>query len=480
MARKEIKSQGKDVATAIIKGLNELGRRRDQVEVTVIQEEKQGFLGIGGRPAIVQIIEKKWDSEHSTPMKPRAPKSDRPAKKSFKDRKKKDFKRGSSKHRVEKFVTPKTPKENEPQKLPSAEIQNAVIPQNMQEPMKEAKETLAQILQYMGVKTENLNVWWDGVQERVLLTFDCDHPAVVIGKEGKTLESIQYIITLVISRHFDKPVSVIADTQNYWRKLEDKIDSEIDRAVSMVKRTKKDYRFRPMSAQIRRYVHRYVVNNDAVTTISEGEGKWRKVVLKYNGKSEEPEAVVSLADQELTDEAKAALENNTPHIAPEQAACEAQPAIADTESAQPASEPSPVVNAPDASEMTVEESKVDAQPMDNLIAANQAAALDGIGDTPAAQATPAAEPVAAEEAAPLAQNAPDAPVEPQAPCINEEKGEGCCCQNNTESGCDCKNNAEGGCDCQNNPESGCDCADRPIETHCGCNTPAAGREGEGK
>lgn len=45
MSRREIQSEGKDVATAIIRGLNELGRRRDQVEVTVIQEEKSGFLG---------------------------------------------------------------------------------------------------------------------------------------------------------------------------------------------------------------------------------------------------------------------------------------------------------------------------------------------------------------------------------------------------------------------------------------------------
>ena len=296
MARREIQSEGKDVATAIIRGLNELGRRRDQVEVTVIQEEKSGFLGIGGRPAIVRIIEKKWDSEHSTPMKPRsaAKESSFGGGKGRGGRKGgKDFKKGGRKSRAERV---KTPKENEPQKLPSAEIQNAIVPEDMKPALQSAKETLGKMLSSMGVQAENLNVWWDGKQQRILLTFDCDHPAIVIGKEGKTLESIQYIITLVVSRQFNTPISVMADTQNYWRKLEDKINNEIDKALSMVKRTKRVYRFRPMSAQMRRYIHRFLADNLEITTISEGEGKWRKVVIK-------PEARQAPAEQDNTKKA---------------------------------------------------------------------------------------------------------------------------------------------------------------------------------
>lgn len=277
MSRREIQSEGKDVATAIIRGLNELGRRRDQVEVTVIQEEKSGFLGIGGRPAIVRIIEKKWDSEHSTPMKPRSAVKASSSGKGRGGRKGKDFKKGGRKAKVERV---KTPKENEPQKLPSAEIQNAVVPEDMKPALQCAKETLDTMISSMGVKAENLNVWWDDKQQRILLTFDCDHPAIVIGKEGKTLESIQYIVTLVVSRRFNTPISVMADTQNYWRKLEDKINNEIGKALSMVKRTKRIYRFRPMSAQMRRYIHRFLADNLEITTVSEGEGKWRKVIIK--------------------------------------------------------------------------------------------------------------------------------------------------------------------------------------------------------
>ncbi|MDR1684764.1 MAG: Jag N-terminal domain-containing protein, partial [Elusimicrobiota bacterium] len=297
---KEITSQGKDVATAIIRGLNELGRRRDQVEVTVLQEEKPGFLGIGGKPAIVRSVEKKWDSEHSEPRKrkeesPYAPmgrerktsggrRGERGERKSAGGAKRGRPARGEKPARA-RSAEPREPKENEAQKLPSSEIQNAVVPDNMKEPMAQAKETLKQMLKNMGVCTENLNVWWDGKQQRIILTFDCDHPAVVIGKEGKTLESIQYLITLIISRNFENPISVMADTQNYWRKLEDKINKEIDRAAGMLKRTKRPYRFRPMPAQMRRYIHRFFAEDMDVSTISEGEGKWRKVVLKAQPKT---------------------------------------------------------------------------------------------------------------------------------------------------------------------------------------------------
>ncbi len=333
MARREIQSEGKDVATAIIRGLNELGRRRDQVEVTVIQEEKSGFLGIGGRPAIVRIIEKKWDSEHSTPMKPRSASKEssfgggkgRGGRKGGKD-----FKKGGRKSRAERV---KTPKENEPQKLPSAEIQNAIVPEDMKPALQIAKETLGKMLSSMGVQAENLNVWWDGKQQRILLTFDCDHPAIVIGKEGKTLESIQYIITLVVSRRFNTPISVMADTQNYWRKLEDKINNEIDKALSMVKRTKRVYRFRPMSAQMRRYIHRFLADNLEITTISEGEGKWRKVVIKPEARqapsAEEPAKKVFI-EQEASAGDIAAHCSDVEHTEPAQTE-EAKPEAAPVE-----------------------------------------------------------------------------------------------------------------------------------------------------
>ncbi|WP_428043610.1 RNA-binding cell elongation regulator Jag/EloR [Candidatus Avelusimicrobium faecicola] len=289
----KVKVQAKDVSSAIAQGLKDLGLRRDQVEVTVLEHPKKGFLGFGSKPAVVEIRQKRWSAAEldaqiymDVPRKKRSGAHGRANNKrrnheAFNEDRRDNRRRGRKFDRASRFeAREKAPKANEAQLLPCERIQNAVIPEALKAPMQEAKQYLNDILTHMGVKAENLNVWWDEQQQRILLTFDCDHPAIVIGKEGKTLESIQYLCTLALSRHFDKPISVITDTQNYWRKTEDKINAEIARGVAAVEGGMTVYRFRPMSAQLRRYIHRALEGHATVETASEGEGKWRKVTLR--------------------------------------------------------------------------------------------------------------------------------------------------------------------------------------------------------
>ncbi len=289
----KIKVEAKEVSLAIEKGLRKLGLRRDQVEVTVLENPRKGFLGIGARPAVVELRQKRWTSGNlDAQIYMDVPKKKRSSggrggrgngRNSSRGRKNeggvREIKRGGRRaygsHSAEK-----APRMNETQLLPSLEIQNTVVPEYLKAPLQEAKDFLHNVLSHMGVKEENLNAWWDEKQHRILLTFDCDHPAIVIGKEGKTLESLQYLATLSLSRHFDKPISVIADTQNYWRKMEDKINSDIEHGINQIKNGYSVYRFRPMSAQLRRYIHRAVENNEFVITVSEGEDQWRKVTLR--------------------------------------------------------------------------------------------------------------------------------------------------------------------------------------------------------
>ena len=277
----KVKVQAKEVSEAITKGLKKLGLRRDQVEVTVVQQAKKGFLGIGAKDAIVELRAKRWstaDLDAQIYMDLPKRKGGRGGRGNGRGRR--PIRRRTEDLEVRIPRAERAPKANEPQLLPCDEIRNAVIPENLKAPMQEAKDYLLQVLTHMGVKVENLNAWWDEKQQRILLTFDCDHPAIVIGKEGKTLEAIQYLSTLALSRHFDTPISVITDTQNYWRKAEDKLNAEIERGIELIKSGHSVFRFRPMSAQLRRYIHRALEGNEYVTTASEGEGKWRKVTFR--------------------------------------------------------------------------------------------------------------------------------------------------------------------------------------------------------
>lgn len=276
----KIKIQAKEVSEAITKGLKKLGLRRDQVEVTVVQQAKKGFLGIGAKDAIVELRAKRWSSADLDAQIY----MDLPKRKGGRGgrngRGRRPIRRRTEDLEVRIPRAERAPKENEPQLLPCDEIRNAIIPENVKVPMQEAKDYLLQVLTHMGVKVENLNVWWDEKQQRILLTFDCDCPAIVIGKEGKTLEAIQYLTALALSRRFDATFSVITDTQNYWRKAEDKLNAEIERGIELIKSGHSVFRFRPMSSQLRRYIHRALEGNEYVISASEGEGKWRKVTFR--------------------------------------------------------------------------------------------------------------------------------------------------------------------------------------------------------
>lgn len=450
----KVKVQAKDVSSAIAQGLKDLGLRRDQVEVTVLEHPKKGFLGFGSKPAVVEIRQKRWSAAEldaqiymDVPRKKRSGAHGRANNKrrnheAFNEDRRDNRRRGRKFDRAPRFeAREKAPKANEAQLLPCERIQNAVIPEALKAPMQEAKQYLNDILTHMGVKAENLNVWWDEQQQRILLTFDCDHPAIVIGKEGKTLESIQYLCTLALSRHFDKPISVITDTQNYWRKTEDKINAEIARGVAAVEGGMTVYRFRPMSAQLRRYIHRALEGHATVETASEGEGKWRKVTLRAKktdgtAQAQTPAAETVAAAQQAAPVAETAQVAETPAAAetaqetvaaPETAAAQDSAAVVETEQTLG------VQNVSAQQQVFAEtpcyaQQPVSSQPVVHVECACRTCACD----EPAEQTAPAAEnapaETTAEQAAPAQETAQEVAAQPaaQEPAEKANPSCGCC------------------------------------------------------
>lgn len=450
----KVKVQAKDVSSAIAQGLKDLGLRRDQVEVTVLEHPKKGFLGFGSKPAVVEIRQKRWSAAEldaqiymDVPRKKRSGAHGRANNKrrnheAFNEDRRDNRRRGRKFDRAPRFeAREKAPKANEAQLLPCERIQNAVIPEALKAPMQEAKQYLNDILTHMGVKAENLNVWWDEQQQRILLTFDCDHPAIVIGKEGKTLESIQYLCTLALSRHFDKPISVITDTQNYWRKTEDKINAEIARGVAAVEGGMTVYRFRPMSAQLRRYIHRALEGHATVETASEGEGKWRKVTLRAkktdgSAQTQTPAEKTVAATVLAAPAAETAQVAETPAaaetaqetvVAPETAAAQETAAVVETEQTLG------VQNVSAQQQVFAEtpcyaQQPVSSQPVVHVECACRTCACD----EPAEQMAPAQETApaetTAEQAAPAQETAQEVAAQPaaQEPAEKANPACGCC------------------------------------------------------
>lgn len=246
---KEIEMEGKTVTIAVENGLEKLGLRRDQVEVEVLQEGSAGFLGIGGKSALVRLREKNWD--------PAAALKSRPAAKTPK----------------RQAASPR--KTDEP---PRADI-------DTDKACGATRDILAEILRLAEIKTPQIKCAWDSEQGRVRAEVDTPDAALLIGKGGRTIEALQFLVTVIVGRKIGNPAAIQIEAQGYWKKIEGKILAEAESAVEDVVRTGKSHRFEPLEASLRRLIHRRLAGHPDVVTASEGEGPWRKVVIKPRPKS---------------------------------------------------------------------------------------------------------------------------------------------------------------------------------------------------
>jgi spoIIIJ-associated protein len=342
---RETRVEGKTVQAAIDKGLLDLGLRRDQVEVDVIEKGSSGFLGFGAKIAVVVVREKKWRSDRNGGndrggerrnerndrggnRRDGGPRRDRNGGRNDRNDRggnRRDGGRrpqgggrrggpgGNKMKRDDGFYSvnaetfekiplsaltkpqqeprqdaPVSPQQEDYQpaepmqetNAPLIELELKPIPQELEQSAQSAKTALGEIMTLMGLKADNITMGWDPAQSRIMLDFDCDQPETVIGKEGHTIEAIQYLIILMISRKGNTPVAVQIDTNKYWRRLESRIIAGIHRGVQEVESTGRVFRLEPMSPAMRRFVHKMLADNPKVETYSEGEGKWRKVVLR--------------------------------------------------------------------------------------------------------------------------------------------------------------------------------------------------------
>jgi spoIIIJ-associated protein len=252
----EIEKEGKTVTIAVENGLKELNLSREDVEVQVLDEGNAGFLGIGAKLARVRIRRKHWEGEKGGNGEP--------------DRKPAAAKREPKPAKAVRSA-PKSAKR------PARRDDGPV---DTDKACSEAKSLLAKILELAGVANAVVRTEWDSEQHRVKAEIESEDGGLLIGKGGRTLESLQFLTTVILGRKLGSPTAVQVETEGYWQRVEEKILSETKRAVAHVKEKGGAYRFEPMEPSLRRLIHRELTDHPEVETASEGEGSQRRVVVK--------------------------------------------------------------------------------------------------------------------------------------------------------------------------------------------------------
>ena len=116
-------------------------------------------------------------------------------------------------------------------------------------------------------------------EKQLAIELSGDEMGILIGKRGQTLDSIQYLVSLVVNKGNSPYVSILLDTENYRQRRKETLESLAYNLVKKVKQTKRNVVLEPMNPYERRIIHSTLQNDRYVTTYSEGEEPYRNVVI---------------------------------------------------------------------------------------------------------------------------------------------------------------------------------------------------------
>ncbi len=142
-----------------------------------------------------------------------------------------------------------------------------------------ARDFLTSVLSKMNVETK-ISVKLK--QNNLYVDMSGKEMALLIGRRGQTLDSLQYLVSLVVNKEREEYLRVILDTENYRQKRKETLERLAFKLANRAKKIKKDITLEPMNPYERRIIHSALQNNKFVTTKSEGDEPYRKVVIVMN------------------------------------------------------------------------------------------------------------------------------------------------------------------------------------------------------
>ena len=268
----EITVSAKTVNDAITEASIQLGVTSDQMEYDVIEKGSAGFFGIGSKQAVIRARLKKAEEPKAEEVVEK-----KPEEKKFENKKNSEKKEFKKEHKEVK----KQPQKKEAVaevKEEKKEIEIAVV---TEETMKICEEFLIDVLKAMGMEGVEI---LSKVDEDGALSIEMkgDNMGILIGKRGQTLDSLQYLTNRVANKSQDGYVRVKLDTEDYRRRRKQTLENLAKNIAYKVKRTRKPVSLEPMNPYERRIIHSALQGDDRVSTHSEGEEPYRRVVVTPN------------------------------------------------------------------------------------------------------------------------------------------------------------------------------------------------------
>ncbi|AZB41134.1 protein jag [Bacillus sp. FJAT-42376] len=230
---REVTAAGSTVEEAVQTALLKLQASREEINIEVITEPKKGFLGFGKREALIKAV-----------MKTPEPS-------------------------LEADIPLPEPSAEEPEMPP-------VLKKVNEKPGEEAHAYLIQVIEQMGVKASV-----EKIQKGRNLTFliEGEDIALLIGKRGQTLNSLQYLAQLVANRHSSQYFHVTVDAEAYRQRREEILVQLANKLAGQALASSREVALEPMPSSERKIIHAALARNKKVVTYSAGEEPRRHIVI---------------------------------------------------------------------------------------------------------------------------------------------------------------------------------------------------------
>lgn len=284
----------KTLDDAITEALVQLGVTSDQLDYQIIEKGSAGFLGIGMKQAVIKARRKEEVKEEEPKIE--LPKVDislvkepvkKEARKEYKREKEGTRKECGRKEDSKKDHGKKDYVKKEPKKKSAAKEQPVTdILERKEEPLAKVEDCTIEacekfvrdVLTAMDMADVKIT---SVIDEEGALSIDMEgsNMGILIGKRGQTLDSLQYLTNRVANKMQEGYVRVKLDTEDYRRRRKETLENLARNIASKVKRSRRTVPLEPMNPYERRIIHSALQSDPAVSTHSEGEEPYRRVVV---------------------------------------------------------------------------------------------------------------------------------------------------------------------------------------------------------
>lgn len=307
-----IQFSAKTKSEAITKACIELGVSSDQLEIQVISEGSNGFFGIGSKPAVIKVSkvepvseeeemkeivetvkldsikeEKTFKEEISAmeerkpePVKVAAPKKEAREQKASLPKQEKARQLKPAKERPTREKQPREPKQAAEKPVKAGKpIEIITDPAEIKEVEERARVFLHDVFASMNLGEVEITSEYNTTDGSLEVDFEGQDMGILIGKRGQTLDSLQYLTSLVVNKGKSNYIRVKLDTEDYRKRRKETLENLARGIAYKVKKTRKTVVLEPMNPYERRIIHSALQSDPYVMTHSEGEEPFRKVVI---------------------------------------------------------------------------------------------------------------------------------------------------------------------------------------------------------